>query len=63
MSSPDLIQYKVFDNYGMEVFEQQMIGQAGINILSIPVLQFSGGEYYIDIRFGNVRKRSKFIKL
>jgi hypothetical protein len=58
-----LIQYRVSNLAGNTVYQSQRQGQQGVNTISIPVQQLGRGQYFIDIIYGNNKKRSVFQKL
>ncbi|MEI9910034.1 MAG: PKD domain-containing protein [Bacteroidota bacterium] len=57
------INITVYNMSGNAVYKTQKQGFAGNNEINIPVQQLNSGQYFIDIQYGNQRKRSIFQKL
>jgi len=62
LDAPQTITYRVFDVNGNTMYQSQVAGIAGINVLTAPVQQLRSGQYFTEIIYGNNRKRSIFIK-
>lgn len=58
-----VIKFKVSNLAGNVVYQAQRQGNQGVNMISIPVQQLGRGQYFIDIQYGNSKKRSVFQKL
>ncbi|HLG40628.1 MAG TPA: T9SS type A sorting domain-containing protein, partial [Chitinophagaceae bacterium] len=52
----------VYNMSGNVAYRMETQGHAGINQINIPVSQLNTGQYFIDIQYGNQRKRSTFQK-
>lgn len=63
LESSSMISYKVNSLSGNVVFQSQQQGQQGVNTINIPVQHLGRGQYFIDIMYGNTKKRSVFQKL
>ena len=57
------ITINVFSLSGNMVATKQVSGFAGSNIISIPVQNLQSGMYYVEIKYGNETRRSRFQKL
>ncbi len=57
------ITINVFSLSGNIVATKQVSGFAGSNIISIPVQNLQSGMYYVEIKYGNETRRSRFQKL
>jgi len=62
LGTPQRITYRVLDINGNTMYQSQVAGIAGINVLTAPVEQLRSGQYFAEIIYGNIRKRSIFIK-
>lgn len=60
---PAMVSITVYNAYGNVVYRQQRAFGAGDNRISIPVTGLKQGQYFIDIQYGNTRKRSVFQKM
>jgi PKD repeat protein len=56
------ISVTVYDISGNVVYKTEKQGHSGSNGINIPVQQLNSGQYFIDIQYGNQRKRSIFQK-
>jgi Secretion system C-terminal sorting domain len=63
MNSSSTIYLQVRNLFGNMVLSTKRTGIRGNNQITIPVQQLITGQYFIDIQFGNERKRSIFQKL
>jgi PKD repeat protein len=63
LESASLITFKVSSLSGNVVYQAQSQGQQGVNTINIPVQHLGRGQYFIDIMYGNTKKRSVFQKL
>jgi hypothetical protein len=57
------VKVTVYNSRGLVVYKQERNYSPGFNMLSIPVDDLQRGHYFIDIQYGNTRKRSVFQKL
>lgn len=53
----------VYNSRGVIVFSEEKNYSAGYTRLSIPTHRLQRGQYYVDVQYGNIRKRSAFQKL
>jgi PKD repeat protein len=63
MEESTMLYYKVYNLNGNLVYQSQKQGLSGLNVLMIPVQQLNKGQYFVDIIYGEKRKRSMFQKL
>jgi PKD repeat protein len=63
MEEPAMLYYKVYNLNGNLVYQSQKQGLLGANMLLIPIQQLNRGQYFVDIVYGEQRKRSIFQKL
>ena len=63
METPASIYFKIYSLNGNIIYQSQKAGQPGSNIIAIPVQQLNRGQYFVEIIFGEQRKRSIFQKL
>ena len=63
LQAPAAISYTVYNLAGRPVYQAKRSGQAGTNIIAVPVQQISRGQYFIDITVGRHHYRSVFQKL
>jgi PKD repeat protein len=57
------IRVTVYNTSGNIVYDAERSGSQGSNTITIPVAGLQRGQYFVDIRYGNERKRSIFQKL
>jgi PKD repeat protein len=57
------IRVTVYNTSGNIVYDSEKNGGPGMNVITIPVAGLQRGQYFVDIRYGNERKRSIFQKL
>ena len=60
---PAKVSITVYNAYGNVVYRQEKACGTGENQISIPVTGLKQGQYFIDIQYGNTRKRSVFQKM
>lgn len=57
------VRITVYNTSGNVVYDSERNGTPGMNTITIPVAGLQRGQYFVDIRYGNERKRSIFQKL
>jgi PKD repeat protein len=63
MQQAGIIQLVVYNTSGNIMNTLVRSGGAGTNLVSVPVSSLQRGQYFVEIRYGNERKRSIFQKL
>ena len=63
LNEADRIKIRVYNINGNQAYSTEKTGVRGNNNISIPVQSLQKGQYFIDIEYGNKRKRSIFLKL
>jgi hypothetical protein len=63
LDRPEIFRVTVYNLSGYTVYQTQRQGMTGSNEIAIPVQQLNSGQYFIDIQYGDQRKRSIFQKL
>lgn len=56
------VKITVLNSFGIVVHKIEQRYNEGFNRISIPIEKLRKGQYFIDIQYGNVRKRSRFVK-
>ena len=63
LEQAEKVKLTVFNSYGHMVYTSERAYASGQNRIGIPVNKLPRGLYYVDIQYGNSRKRSVFQKL
>jgi len=57
------IQIQVFNSMGHLMLSRKVAGVSGLNHITLPVAGLPKGIYYVQVEYGNVKKRSRIQKL
>jgi PKD repeat protein len=63
LDQDNTVYINIFNSMGYLVLSKTVAGIKGLNQISLPTVHLPKGMYYVQIRYGNVLKRSKIQKL